>query len=690
MTGRNILLSLLAMAALLPVSCKNEGREKNDLVSPINVELTAEEIAVGRMTPEILWKFGRTGGGVLSPDGKTVLYTLTHYDLATEARTTNIYSIPVGGGDPVQLTTQGGSSPQWFSGGGRVAFVRQGKLWTMNPDGTDAREITGLSDFTSFSISPVGDMIFFTRRVKLDQTPAEKHGLPKANVRIINDLMYRHWDSWHDYSYSHLFTAYFDGVSVTGETDIMEGQRIESPTAPFYDAAEIAWSPDGRRIVYTSKQLYGKDDALSTNTDLFLYDINNYSLNNITRGNKGFDRHPVFSPDGTRIAYLSMEEDGYESDLERIFIYDINNNSGEYVSEGWDYNAESILWSSNDRLFFTSPYLGTTQIFTLDLASGEISQVTTGVHDLSLLALSGNTLIAGINSMSMAREIASVDALTGSVSLITDVNRHIYDHIKMGAVEERYIKTKDGMDLQMWIIYPPDFDPSQKYPALLYAKGGPQGPLGQGWSYRWNYQLMAANGYIIVAPNRRGNSGFGSEWREQISGDYGGKNIQDYLDAIDAMAKEPFVDETRLGAVGASYGGYSVFYLAGVHDGRFKALVSHCGMYNFESWYGSTEEYWFPNKDIGGPFWENPRPESYRFSPHLMVAKWTSPILIITGEHDYRIPYTQSLEAFNAAQLRGIPSRLLFFHDENHWVTKPQNSVIWQREFFGFLDEYLK
>lgn len=681
---------VISVATVITWSCGRKEKESVVSAPVINVEMSQEEIAGGVMTPEILWKFGRIGSDILSPDGKTVIYTVTYYDLPTEARITNIWSVPVTGGEPVQLTTAGGNSPQWFSGGGRVAFVKGGKLWSMNPDGTDAREISGLDNFESYSIAPTGDRIWFTRRVKLDQTPNEKHNLDKANVRIIDDLMYRHWDYWHDYSYSHLFVASFDGMAVTEPKDLMEGQRFESPTAPNFDAAEITWSPDGIKIAYTSKHLNGKEDAVSTNTDIFLHDLSSGSIMNISEGNMGFDKYPVFSPDGSKIAFISMEEDGYESDLERIFVYDIATGTREHLSSGWDYNAGNLLWDGNERIFFTSPYLGTTQIFSINTSSGEVIQITSGVHDLTLTAASENTLLAGMTSMSMAKELAAIDATNGNITLITGVNRHIYEKIRMGKVEERYIKTKDNKDLQMWVIYPPDFDPSKKYPALLYAKGGPQGPLGQGWSYRWNYQMMAAKGYIVVAPNRRGNSGFGSEWREQISGDYGGKNMQDYLDAIDAMAEEPFVDETRLGAVGASYGGFSVFYLAGIHEGRFKALISHAGMYNFESWYGSTEEYWFPNKDIEGAFWEKPAPESYKFSPHLMIDKWTAPIMIIVGEHDYRIPYTQSLEAFNAAQLRGIPSRLLFFHDETHWVTKPQNSVIWQREFFEFLDQYLK
>jgi dipeptidyl aminopeptidase/acylaminoacyl peptidase len=684
------LFAVLLAVTLLIAACGEREAVSITGVPTINNQLTEKEKADGILTPELLWKFGRVGSPVLSPDHKTVLFTVSEYDIETEASLTNIYSIPVTGGEPVQVTKSGGSNPQWFSDGGRVAFTNLGRLWSINPDGTNLREIKGIDNFRTYSISPKGDKIYFTRKVKLDETPNEKHNLPHANVTIANDLLYRHWDSWHDYSYSHIFVASFDGVEVNNEKDIMEGMRYSSPNPPFYSAAEIAWSGDGRYIAYTCKQLNGKEFALSTNTDIFLYDLNEGTKTNISEGNMGYDKYPVFSPDNSKIAFISMNEEGYESDLERLFIYDIAEGKYEYASKGWDFNIGNVTWTENNSILFTSPYLGTTQIFSIALNSGEVNQITSGVHDMSGFVLADNKLIAGINSMSMARELTIVDPASGSMEQLTHVNDHIFEHIKMGKVEERYIKTKDNKDLQMWIIYPPDFDPSKKYPALLYCKGGPQGPLGQGWSYRWNYQIMAANGYIVVAPNRRGNSGFGSEWREQISGDWGGKNIQDYLDAIDAMAEEPFVDETRLGAVGASYGGFSTFYLAGMHNDRFKAFISHCGLYNMESWYGTTEEYFFANKDIGGPYWERPQPPGYNFSPHLMVDKWNTPILIIAGGKDYRVPYSQSLEAFNAAQLRGVPSRLLFFHDENHWVLKPHNAIIWQREFFSFLDEYLK
>ncbi len=681
-------LLLLLFPLLLINSCTETEKEN---AAAFDLNLSDAEIEGGIMSPEILWKFGRIGSMELSPDGSTVLYTVTNYDLPTEASRTNIYSIPSSGGEPVQLTKNGGGSPGWIEDGNKIAFTSEGKLYVMNPNGTGKVAVSNLDNFEAYSIAPTGDKIYFTRRVKLDQTPNEKHNLPNANMRIIDDLMFRHWNYWHDYSYSHIFVASFDGVSVGEATDIMEGQRFESPTAPYFDDGEISWSPDGNKIAYTCKLLNGKADAISTNTDILLFNIETGTVENLTEWNKGFDKNPVFSPDGSKIAWQSMEEDGYEADLDRLFVTDLETGNHVYVTEGWDYYVENVNWSKDmNQIIFSSPYLGTTQIFKLDLNSGAINQLSKGKYNFGPLQLHDNLILSGIQSMAMAREIATIDLENGELIQISHVNKHIYDKIKMGESEERYIKTKDGKDLQMWVIYPPDFDPSKKYPTLLYCKGGPQGDLGQGWSYRWNYQMMAANGYIVVAPNRRGNSGFGSYWIEQISGDYGGKNMQDYLDAIDYMAKEPFVDEDRLGSVGASYGGYSVFWLAGVHEKRFKAFISHCGMYNIESWYASTEELWFPNKDIGGAPWEKPLPIGYKYSPHLNVDKWDTPILIITGEHDYRIPYTQSMEAFTAAQMNGVPSRLLFFHDGTHFVTRPHDAVIWQREFFEWLDTYLK
>ena len=685
---KKYILLLLLVALLFVSSCKQQPPVAKEALPQFNNQLTAEEKTGGVMTPEIMWKFGRLGSFALSPDGSTVLYTVTDIDLKSEARRTNIFKTATNGGNSTQLTTEGGSSPQWFNNGKSIAFVKNGKLYTLNSDGSGAKEISGITDFDAFNVSPDGEKIFFTKRIKLDQTANEKHNLPKAHVRIINDLMYRHWNYWSDYSYSHILVASFNGTTVTDLKDIMDGQRFESPTAPYFDETEIAWAPDGKSIAYTCKKLYGKADAVSTNSDIYLYNLETGKEINITDGNKGYDRYPVFSPDGSKIAYQSMERDGYESDLDRLFCYDIKEGKRTWVSKGWDFDISNITWEGDSALYFACSHLGTSQIFKTSLKGNGVKKVTEGVHNLGPFTLKSGVMVSELTSMSMAPELSIIDLKNGSVKKLTSINGPIYESIKMGKVEEKHTKTKDNMDLQMWVIYPPDFDASKKYPALLFCVGGPQSSLDQFWSYRWNMQMIAAKGYIVFAPNRRGVAGFGEAWKEQISGDYGGKNMQDYLDATDAMAKEPFVDANRMGAVGASYGGFSIFYLAGIHQGRYKALIAHAGVFNFESEYGSTEELWFPNKDYGGPYWKNP--PSYKFSPHLMVEKWNTPILIITGANDFRIPYTQSLEAFTAAQLHNVPSRLLFFEDECHWVTKPQNSIIWQREFFEWLDKYLK
>jgi dipeptidyl aminopeptidase/acylaminoacyl peptidase len=682
------LLPVFLLALLLAYSCKPKTEVKTPVVPQINNQLTEQEKSGGVMTPEIMWKFRRLGTFTLSPDGSSVLYTLTDIDLATEKRVTNIYRIAATGGDAVQLTSGGASSPQWFNNGKSIAYVSEGHLYTMNADGTGQKVIDGISDFEIFSIAPTGNKIMFTKRVKLDQTANEKHDLAKAKVRIINDLMYRHWDSWGDYSYSHVFVGGFNGSAVSGDKDIMEGQKFESPLAPYFDENEISWSPDGKSIAYTTKRLFGKADAISTNSDVYLRNLETGAEINISEGNKGYDKSPVFSPDGSKIAYQSMERDGYESDLNRLFVYDIKQGTRTLVTKNWSFDVADVKWLDEETIYFSCSHLGTSQIFKTTLDGKEVTKLTEGIHNLGPFNINHGVLVSELFSMSMAPELALVDPGSGSVKQITSVNKAIYDNIKMGKVEEKYIKTKDQKDLQMWVIYPPDFNPEKKYPALLFCEGGPQSALDQFWSYRWNMQMIAAKGYIVFAPNRRGVSGFGQAWKEEISGDYGGKNIQDYLDATDAMAKESYVDAQKLGAVGASYGGFSVFYLAGVHQGRFKALIAHCGVFDFVSEYGATEELWFPDKDYGGPYWKNL--PSYKYSPHLMVDKWTTPILIITGANDFRIPFTQSMEAFTAAQLHGVPSRLLFFENESHWVTKPQNSVIWQREFFEWLDKWLK
>lgn len=503
--------------------------------------------------------------------------------------------------------------------------------------------------------------------------------------------MYRHWNSWHDYTYSHIFIAEIKDKKLSGDIDIMEGEPWDAPLSPYFDQAEISWSKDGQKLAYTCKKMVGKDFAVSTNSDIYLYTLDGEKTENLTKNMPGYDMYPVFSNDGNKLAWQSMATPGFEADQKRLFIIDLETGEKTYLTKNYDGDAEHLVWGEKDEnIYFLMGIKATYQLAKINVQTAEITQITKGDHDYTNFQL-GDGFISGEKmSMSMATELFRIEEGSGNESQISYVNKDIYDNIKMARVEERWVKTTDNKQMKVWVIYPPDFDPAKKYPTLLYCQGGPQSAVSQFFSYRWNFQIMAANDYIIVAPNRRGLPTFGKEWNDQISGDYGGQNMKDYLSAIDALAKEDFVDETRLGSIGASYGGYSVFYLAGHHEGRFKAFISHCGVYNFESMYAETEETWFPNYDYGGAYWKNPKPVSYKYSPHLYVGKWDTPILIITGENDLRIPYTESLQAFNAAQLRGIPSKLLYFPEESHWVLKPQNSILWQREFFSWLDKYLK
>jgi dipeptidyl aminopeptidase/acylaminoacyl peptidase len=436
------------------------------------------------------------------------------------------------------------------------------------------------------------------------------------------------------------------------------------------------------------------DYTLSTNSDIYIYNVDDKSTTNLTAGMMGFDMNPIYSPDGSRIAWESMERDGYESDKVRLFTYDFNSQEKTNHSIEFDQNAHSLAWNGNGAgIYFTSEWHGTIEIYYLDLDQNIIAKLTEGIHNYRSVAPAGDVLITTRQSMSMPTEIYAVNPQDGEARQISEVNGDILDQLTMGQVEKRWIKTTDNQNMLVWYIYPPHFDPEKKYPTLLYCQGGPQSMVSQFWSYRWNFQMMAANGYIIVAPNRRGLPGFGKAWNEQISGDYGGQNMKDYLSAIDEASKEPYVDENRLGSVGASYGGFSVFWLAGNHDKRFKAFIAHDGMFNFEAQYLETEEMWFVNWDLGGPFWDKDNrvaQRSYANSPHKFIDKWDTPILVIHGELDYRIVYTQGMSAFNAAILRGVPARFLFFPDENHWVLTPQNGILWQRTFFDWLDMWLK
>lgn len=684
---------------LIPQGCQTKVETPASDMGDFSNQLTAEEIKGGVLTPEMLWKFGRVDEMQLSPNGTAVLYTVTRYDAKTDKKNTWIFSVATVGGDAINLTEgfPPCSNPRWIDND-RIAFLCKDKdvdkIWIMNADGTDKRVSSDLiRSIGGFEFAPDGKHLFYLQDVKIDSNTQDLYpDLPLAKGMVINDMMYRHWDSWHDYAYSHLFVALLENDKINPGIDIMEGERFDSPLPPYFDISDIAWSPQGNLLAYSSKKMSGRQFAESTDADIYLYDLDGNTTENITRGMPGYDRYPVFSPDGRKIAFMSMETPGYEADKERLFLYDLETRVKTDLTKELDQNAMHFVWSTDGKMiYFISGTKATYQVFEIHTETLVIRQITHGAHDYSALAFSNGTMVGTKKTLSAPPEIFSVDPLNGRETKLTFTNRNIFDQIKLGKVEERWVKTSDGKDMLVWVVYPPDFDPAIKYPALLYCQGGPQSAVSQFWSYRWNLQLMAANGYIVVAPNRRGLPTFGQEWNAQISGDYGGQNIKDYLSAIDALSKEPFIDADKLGAVGASYGGYSVLYLAGCHEKRFKAFIAHCGMFNLTSQSAATEEMFFVHHDLGGYYWEKPTSKSYsQFSPHLYVDKWDTPIMLITGMNDFRIPYTESLQAFNTAQLRGIPSKLLIYPDENHWVTKPQNSILWQREFFGWLDKWLK
>ena len=657
----------------------------------------------GRMTPEALWAMGRIGGMNVSPDGKKVVYTVAYYSVPENKSNREVFVMNADGSDNKQITKTGFAENEavWIKGGTKIAFLcnesGSSQLWEMNPDGTDRKRLSDYDkDIEGFAFSPDEKKVLFISQVKTVNSTADKYpDLDKATGVIITDLMYKHWDEWVT-TVPHPFVADFDGESISNPVDVMEGELFESPMKPFGGIEQLAWNTTSDKIAYTSRKKTGKEYAISTNSDIYVYDLNTKQTTNITEENKGYDTNPTYSPDGKSIAWLSMERDGYEADQNRLMVMNLETGEKTFVSKDFDSNVDSYCWSADcERIYFTGVWHGESQVYQIDLANGnKITPLTEGMYDYASVALLGDKLIAQRHSMSMGDEIYSID-LTGdhTVTQLTFENKHIYDQLTMGKVEERWMKTTDGKQMLTWVIYPPQFDPNKKYPTLLFCEGGPQSPVSQFWAYRWNFQIMAANDYIIVAPNRRGLPGFGLEWNEAVSGDYGGQCMKDYFTAIDEVAKEPYVNKDRLGCVGASFGGFSVYWLAGHHDKRFKAFIAHDGIFNMEMQYLETEEMWFANWDMGGAYWEKQNATAQRTfanSPHKFVDKWDTPILCIHGEKDYRILANQGMAAFNAAVLRGVPAELLIYPDENHWVLKPQNGVLWQRTFFEWLDMWLK
>jgi len=642
-----------------------------------------------KLTPELLWKLNRLSGAKVSPDASTVLYTSTTYDMKSNKGNTDVFTISVNGGDPTKIIDLGNdvSNVIWRPDGKKIAYKSKGQIWEVQPDGASPIKISAVEGGVStFCYSPDQTKILFYKSVKLDKDIHDKYpNLPNANVKVIDDLMYRHWDRWHDYSYSHVFYAPIENGKVIGNgIDINKDEK--------FNASSAVWAKQNEAIVYSSKKLKGKEYAESTNSDIYWHDLKRNSVFNLSEGMMGYDRNPKFNNNQTQLAWLSMERNGFESDKNDIILYDLASKTKKNLTQHIQLTISNYIWSTdNNKIFFLSPINATLQVFELSPKTGKYRQITKGMHDYKSISLAGDHLVGLKQSIQYPNDIFKVSIKNGQQTQLTFANKTIYDRLSVGNVTQRMIKTSDSLDMLAWVIYPPNFNPEKKYPTLLYCQGGPQIAVSQSFSYRWNFQLMAANDYIIIAPNRRGLPSFGKDWNDNISGDWGGQAMQDYLSAIDDISKEPYVDTANRGAVGASYGGYSVYFLAGIHEKRFNAFISHCGLYNLESWYATTEEMFFANWDIKGPYWKKPQPLSYaKFSPHKFVDKWDTPTLVIHSELDYRVPISEGIQAFNALQLRGIPSRFLYFEDEGHHILKPQNAIIWQHEFFKWLDQWLK
>lgn len=668
-----------------------------------------QEVAVkdGRLTPEALWVMGRIGSSSVSPDGKRIVYTVSYYSVKANKSHTVIYIMNADGSENTLLTTGAASEmePAWIKGGQKIAFLTSeggsSQIWEMNIDGSGRKQLSNYEgDIEGFRFSPDGSKVVFISQVKYGKRTSDLYpDLDKASGMVIDDLMYKHWDEWVQ-SVPHPFVASFDGNKVGQATDILQGEPYESPMKPFGGIEQVAWSTDSKQIAYTCRKKTGKEYSVSTDSDIYLYDIESKLTRNLckedaTDKNMGYDTNPKFSPDGKRIAWQSMERDGYESDRNRLCVMDLKSGQKTYVTESFQSGVDDYCWAPDGKtLYFTGVWHATSMIHSTNL-KGEVKQLTDGMYDYASVAvLNDKQLLTKRHSLSAADELFTVSLKKKTeVVRITKENDHIFSQLNLGKVEPRWTKTVDGKDMLSWVVYPANFDPNKKYPTLLFCEGGPQSPVSQFWSYRWNLQIMAANDYIVIAPNRRGLPGFGMEWLEEISTNYGGHCMDDYLSAIDDIAQEPYVDKDRLGCVGASFGGYSVYWLAGHHNKRFKAFIAHDGFFNMEQQYLETEELWFANWDLGGPYWDKENPavqRSYANSPHLFVDKWDTPILCIHGEKDYRILASQGMAAFNAAKLRGVPAQLLVFPDENHWVLKPQNGILWQRTFFNWLDRWLK
>lgn len=718
----------LTLAVAAAIGCASVNAEAQTMIGK-----TTDVAAISkgdRMTAETLWAMGRIGGATASPDGKTIAYQVGYYSVKENKSHQMLYTVSADGKRQRTLTNTAASETDaaWINGGKRIAFLSKGQLWTMNADGSDRRQLTKSDiDIEGFKFSPDEKKVLLIKSLPYHESIKKNpDDLPLATGRVVTDLNYRHWDHYVE-TVAHPFVANVTENGVDNGKDIIEGEPYECPMAPFGGVEQLAWSPDSKTIAYTCRKKTGVNYAISTDSDIFLYDVATGSTKNLCKPegymapevdpttsmknqavnhqegdvNVGYDTNPQFSPDGKYVAWQSMKHDGYESDRNRLCVYTLATGEKKYVAEKFDSNVDAFCWAADSKtLYFIGCWHACVNMYQTNI-NGEVKQLTDDWMDFGSIQMLGNTgkILASRHSISQADELYIVtpgkDVKKTKVQQVTWENKAFYDQLEMGKVQERWVKTTDGKQMLVWVILPPHFDENKKYPTLLFCEGGPQSPVSQFWSYRWNFQIMAAHDYIVIAPNRRGLPGFGSEWNESISGDWTGQCMDDYLSAIDdATNNLPYVDKDRLGCVGASFGGFSVYYLAGHHNKRFKAFIAHDGAFNLESMYTDTEEAWFSNWEYDDAYWKyvktNRAKRTYSHSPHKFVDKWDTPILCIHGEMDYRINANQGFGAFNAARLRGIPAELLIYPDENHWVLKPQNGVLWQRTFFGWLDKWLK
>lgn len=693
-----ILMSVSALTAAAPAAAEE---------APF-IDRTDFKTATGVFDIDALEALGRVSDPRVSPDGKTVLFGISYESLEQNASNNDLYTLTLQDArdaQPVRITrTPKSEAGAVWMADGRIAFLypdADGKMqmWTMKADGTDrVQATTHEGGISGFLLSPDEKHVVVIGNVKYARNASDIYpDLPKATGRVVDDLMYKHWDEWVT-EIPHPFVGTFDGTAVKDLRDIMQDEPYEAPMKPFGGTESFAWHPNGKMLVYVSRKKTGMDYALSTNSDLYLYDLESGGTRNLTEGMQGYDTMPAFSPDGTYLAWLSMEHDGYESDRNRLFLLNCFTAEKQDITAEWDYTIDEFAWAPDGRnIFFIAPKDGVVPVFSIDVNSHAISQLTDVRADFTSLAPAGKGRLVTMNHSMLRPNELQLITLRGKkapeLKPLTDVNGYIFAQVEMPTVEKRLVPTTDGKQMTTWVVYPPRFDATKKYPAILYCQGGPQQAVSQFWSYRWNLALMGANGYIVIAPNRRGLPGFGTEWNEQISKDYPGQNMKDYLSAVDDLKKEPYVDADHIGATGASYGGFSVYWLAGNHEGRFAALLAHAGIFNMEAQYLETEEMWFANWDMGGAYWEKDNAAAQRTfanSPHRFVDRWTAPIMISHGEYDYRILASQGMAAFNAAKLRGIPAEMVIYPDENHWILKPQNAVMWQRLFFRWFDRWLK